>query len=660
MKYVLAMALTILILGCSNKGSNGNGQINSVKTQSDGGVDVGNMTMGIVPQTKATLTYPKSWSANTTSSSLSLQDVSGSKIDAQKAELKDLSSPNPTSLQQYLKGKFPTRDYKIVDINGLKGVRADIVSTNTEKQSDIYLVSEVNDFLHIQSSLKKDNDGIIKGDEIISTVRVKYNGEALINSKIGTVTLNAYSVNGQTDMKAAYSFKDDCYSYVDSGCRGVSVLFGNGGGAHFSVGNAGYDHGRIVDLGPKEEVPFESIKIDGEYLVAPLTKISIADIYTAFSPKDQHAELDYTDLKEGHVYLIRTISWPEEDMIIKLKVDSLTPDKSVSLTYQKLIYVKPDVLKKQVEDINKFTLENEKPINEGEVTLHNQSIWKNYFYASFNFENSTSGNMFITYNSWDINFSNGCSGKPVLTVPHTGSAIGKVVDFGNKDIDTIQKDDFPDANLYVRDCGQEIQKGRVYGVYHHRYDENIGAIYGAVKILDIAPDNSWVRLKFRRIYLGKAEHFQKWVELKFPETIQSVKLEKSSNSNARVFYPFIGKTGLEGSHYYEQISFNPSEYGNADRLFTDYRPYGKDRGFINLGQNKDINTITLAEIEKHKGSLENYADLKQGDLIAAYLENYYDKTVMLIRIDELKVGQSTTLSYKYLVREKAPYSDDKD
>lgn len=659
MKYLLTLTMLMLVFGCTSKKDET--KIDN-KAQSQGGVDVGNMTSAMVPQTNASLTYPQSWSASLNSKSLSLQNSGGSKIQAEKAKLIDLVSPNSTSLQQYLKNKYPDRNYTPFEVNGLKGVRADIVNSSTEKQSDIYLVSEVNDFIHIQSSLKKENNGISSGEQIILTARVKYKGEAFANSETKTITLNAYSTGGQQlDKKAAYSFKDDCYSYVDTGCRGVSVIFGNGGGAHFSVGAAGYDHGRIVDLGSEAEIPFESIKIDGEYLIAPLTKISIADIYTAFTPKEQHAELDYIDLKEGHIYLIRTIRWPDEDMITKLKVESLTIDKSVTLDYQKMIYVKPEQLQKQVEEMNKFTLENEKPISEGEVTLHNQSIWGNYFYASFNFENSTSGNMFITYNSWDINFSNGCRGKPVLTVPQSGNGIGKVFDFGSIKIDAIQKSDFPDPNLYVYDCGQEIEKGKVYGIYHHDYDENIGAIYGAIQVLDIASDNSWVRLKFKRIYLGKAEHFQKWIDLNVPETIQSVRLEKTDNYNTQIFYPFIGKTGLEGSHNYEYVSFNPAESTEyPDELFTDNRPFGKDRGFIILGQNLNLNAITLAEVEQHKGSFESYISLKQGDVIAAYLENYYDKTVFIFRVDQLASGQSVALSVKYLQRQKSLFSDDKD
>ena len=654
MKYLIILTLVATLFACSAK----NEKVES--GQVEGGVDVGNLTMGAIPQTNATMTFPKSWSVQSSEKSLLLHDSSGSKIDARKAELTDLASPNPSSLQQYLNAKFPDRNYKIIDINGLKGVRAETKSLPNERNSDIYLVSERNDFVHIQSWLKSTNDGLAKGEEIILTVRVKYRGEPVAGSQAKTVTLNAYYVNGRSDKKAAYSFQDDCYSYVDPGCRGVSILFGNGGGASLSVGGAGYDHGRIVDLGNVKSVPFESIKIDGEYLIAPLTKISIADIYTAFSPKEQNAELAFTDLKEGHVYLIRTISWPEEDMIIKMKVESLVSDKFVQLTYQKLIFVRPEFLKKQVDELNKYTLENEKLLSEGEVTLHNRSIWNNYFYASFNFENSTSGNMFITNNSWDILFSNGCSGRPVLKVPHTGGALGEVVDLGSKDLGAIGMKDFPDPNLYSRDCGQEIKKGNTYGIYHHRYDENIGAIYGAVKVLDIATDNSWVRLKFRRIHLGPAEHFQKWVSLQIPDGIQSVKLEKSESSSSQIFYPFIGKTGLQGSHYYEQIHFNLAQYGNPDRLFTDYRPYGKDRGFIVLGKNLDMDKVSVVDIEKRKGSFDNSVDLSEGDIIASYLENYYDKTIMLIRVDKLIVGQSVELSYKYLQRAKAPFSDDKD
>jgi hypothetical protein len=511
MKLIFIVLFSLCFTACyEKKGHSSNpGQI-----EAQGGVDVGNMTSAAVPKTNASMSYPNSWNGSDDGKTLVIQNSSSSKIVASRADISDLASPNSNGLEKYLEEKYPDRNYELFELNGLKGVRAELVNTDFEKKSDIYLVSELQDFLHIQSDLKNTDSGFERGENIILTVKVKYQGVPVENSKTTTVNLEAYYsfINQTMNKKGAYSFLNDCFSYSDNACRGVSILFGNGHKTDLSVGNAGYDYGRIVELGSAEQIPLDSIYVDGEFLVAPQTKVSIADIYTTFTPKDQHADLDKVNLKEGYVYLIRTLNWPDEDLIIKVRVDALVPDKSVTLTYQKLVYVKPDVLQKQVDIINKNTLENEKPISDGEVTLHNRSTWNNYFYASFNFEYSTSGNMFITRNNWDLLFTNNCSGKPSLTVPYSAGSIGKAISFGNHDLSTIAKADFPDPSTFVRDCGTEIEVGHTYGVYHHRKssaDNEVSVIYAAVQVLDLAKDNSWIRLKFRRIQLERAVDFKK-------------------------------------------------------------------------------------------------------------------------------------------------------
>lgn len=647
MKFLILILTFISFYSCTPK----NTSSIPANAQAQGGVDVGNMTSAAVPQTNALMMYPKTWESEINATELVIKNESLSVIQANRAEISDLTSPNATALKKYLESKYPDRNYEPIEINGLSGVRADIIKTEEEKQSDIYLVSELKDFIHIQSHLKKADSGFENGENIISTVRIKYRGIPVENSQTTTVTLKS---------RETYSFLDECFIAKVRNCHGVGVYFNYSNGTDLLVGTAGYDHGRIVELG---QISLDSILIDGEYLVAPQTKISIADIYTTFTPKDQKAELSRLNLKEGYVYLIRTVSWPEEDMIIKVKVESLTPNESVTLTYEKLIYVKPEALKEQVALINKNTLENEKPLNEGEVVLHNRAIWDNYYFASFNFEYSTSGNMYITRNSWDILFTKGCDGKPVLSVPHTGGEIGAIVDFGTRELSDLKKEDFPDPNLYTRGCGSSLEIGKTYGIYHHKYSDlnEAGAIYGAVKVLDMAKDQSWLRLKFRRIYLGSAEHFQKWINLSIANDIISKTLSITENYQARVFYPFIQKLGTEKTHYYENMTLNSSEDSDYHYLSVDSRPYQSDRGFINFGKNVDINTITLAEIESKKGHMTSfYENIQPGDVLGVYLENYYDKTVFVMKIESFIPTKSLTFTAKYLQRAKTNYSDDNE
>lgn len=653
----LMAAMTAALMACTPGSGGGNrsggstgGTGGSGSSTDTGGVDVGNMTSASVPQTNASVTYPGSWMASTAGGVLTLKNKSGSQVTAKKSEITDLTSPTAISLQQYLKAKFPNRTYTLVNINGLEGVRADIEDTAAAKRSDIYLVSELKDFVHVESDLKAADGGITAGDQILLTVRVEYRGLAYPSKGTKTVTLPAYDFKSADYQKAAYSMLGDCYSYVDSGCRGVAILFANGGGVGLDLGVGGYDNGRIIEMGSESQVPFDQIKIDGKYLVAPLARTPLADIYTAFTPKDMKPEQDRIELKEGHVYLMRMISWPEEDLVAKVRVDKLTPGKSVTLTYEKLAYVDPKELQKQVDAINKHTVDFEQPLATGEVTLYNRSVWNNYYFASFNFQYSTSGNMFLTRNSWDLTFGTGCSGDLAFSVPHSGSGLGLAADLGTKDVASITAADFPDPNAFKRDCGTKAVKGHTYAVYNFDGDQ---ATYGAVQVLDVDPGKSWIRLKFRRIKIGPAEYFQKWIDLAVPAGIQQTTLEYGQGQKGS-FLPFINKRGDQGRHYYESIDFT------GDSLSTDSRPYGTGRGFKVLPKGTVFENVTGAQIEALRGKFDRDLPLHQGDLVAVLLDNFYDKTVMVMRVDGYAADKTVQLSMRYLYRGKTAYSEDKD
>lgn len=661
MKSILVLILTTCLFACTKpKEGHPAPSSNPIPIKTEGGVDVGNLTTAMVPRTHASISYPNTWKSEDSKQSLILQNGSGSVIQARKSEISEISSPSALSLQQYLKTKFPEREYKILKLNGMEGVRADLVDSSSQKKSDIYLVSELKDFIHIESDLKSADDGISKGETIISTVRVKYQGVPYENSQVKSVTLKARE-NNESHWHA-YSFSDDCYSYGkecnQKFARGVGVAYER----YFQIGTAGYDHGRIVELGPETQIPFDSIKVEGEYLVAPLSNILISDIYTAFTPKNPQVDQSRIQLKKGYVYLVRTIRWPEEDLITKMRVEDLVEGKSVRLTYQKLVYVKEDELKKQVDAINKYTIENEQPLVTGEVTLYNRSVWDNYYYASFNFQFSTSGNMFITRNGWDLLLSGGPrDNTPTFGVPHTGSGIGEVIDIGKKDLNLVTLSDFPDPNQYKRDWGPEAKIGHTYIVYHFDYDEpEFAATYGAVQVLDRDPEGKWVRMKFRRIYNGPAPHFQKWINLEVPKEVQSVTLEGDWASEKAIFYPFIGKRGDQGSHYHERLYFGKSGPGEKSYLLADNRPYGNDRGFHKLKAGTSIHDPTLESIEKLKGQFRNEAEFSEGDVYALYLENFNDKTVLVFKVEKEIPGHSVTLSIKYLFKAKTPYSNDQE
>lgn len=654
MKKWLIIVAMLTVAACSPK----NGSKDQDPLRAKGGVDVGNMTLALVPQTNASISFPINWSSDSTSNVLSIKNKSGSSIEVKKSEISDLSSPSATGLQLYLKTKYPNRSYKIVSFNGFEGVRAELIDTSEAKSSDLYVISELKDFIHIQSHLKKSDNGIAEGDDIILSVRVKYQGVPYINAQVKTITLAARA-GSTSDHRYAYSFWGDCYTYSDQACNpsgGVAVMFERS----FQIGASGYDHGRVVELGPESQIPFDSIRVEGDYLVAPLSNIPISDIYTAFTPKDLQKDQDSIELKAGHVYLVRTISWPDEDLITKMYVKKVNGGLSAEITYQKLVYVQKDVMQKQIDFINKNTIENEMPISNGEVMLYNQSAFNNYFYASFNFRYSTSGNMFITSNGWDLKLSNGCSGNLSFSVPHTGYGIGQVNDLGIKDLSSVSLTDFPDPNNFKRDCGIAVIKGHTYSVYHYDYgDDAASAIFGAVQVVDVDPANKWARLKFQRIKVASADYFQKWQGLAIPQEIQKVVLEKTNDGLAAKFYPFINKRGDQGSHSYEEIDFSANA-GSQDYLSTESRPYGNKRGFYKLGNNLSIENVTVADVEALKGKFNRDVRFTKGDVIAVLLDNFYDRTVMVMRVDEHKQNQFVVLSIKYLERAKAPYSVDRN
>lgn len=653
LRQFTAIFMTLIFLSaCTGKSATGPKGPGRIETPAPGprnvgGVDVGNLRATIVPETNASMSYPGQWGGKVNDGRLEITNASGSSVTARKSEIVDLNSPTAMSLEKYLNEKYPERRYKRISINGLEGVRADLVNTATEKQSDIFVLSELKDFVHIESTLKSADKGIEEGEQIISTVRVAYRGLPAPANAPRTAKLEA---RGTGPDRHAYSFTKDCYFYSDSGCNpdgGVAVAYEG----EFQIGTAGYDTGRVVELGPETQIPFDSIRVDGDYLVAPLSNIPITDIYTAFQPKTPAKDQDRIQLKEGYVYLVRTVSWPDEDVITKMRVDKLDERKSVEITYQRLVYVEPAELAKQVEAIKAFTEKYEKPQERGDVTLYSRGAWGNYFYASFNFEFSTTGQPYSSGNGWDLIFDQGG-----FRVPHSAGSLGEVVDVGTVALDSISPANYPDPNVASTSGSVPAVVGHTYLIWHFDYSGQ--ATYGAVKVLELGPDSSWVRLQFRRVSIQPVTHFQKWTALTVPADIQIVELIDEQTERAR-YYPFIMKRGDVSYQDNEMIQLGT--YGSKPSLGIDSRPFGKDRGFVKLSGKTDLMKVTAAQVEGHRGSFaDRYVTIKAGDVYAALLENFHEKTILVFKVQATKPGKSTTLAIRYISREKAPYSEAKE
>lgn len=617
--------------------------INPKTVHAQGGVDVGNMssTTSQIPETLATLTYPDNWNGKTINETLLITNSVSSSIKASKSDIRDLVAPTQFSLISYLKSKYPERKYSEFEVNGLKGVRAEISNSALIQISDMYLISEYNDFIHIVSTLNEADSGILEGEKIISTVRLKYLGEPVVNAVPKTVVLNSNF--------RKYSFSGNCYSNttIDYKCRGVSVDWN---GINLSIGNKSVnDSGRIVELESENIVSFDSIFIDEEYLIAPETKVPITDIYTTFTPKNKNVELKSLALKEGFIYLIRVAKWPLEDIILKMKVNSITGSELV-FTYQELVAVKPDVLQQQVELINKRTKENEMPISEGEVTLHNESVWNNTSFASFNFQYSTSGNGFIIqdiYNrdNWDITFSNECGGKPSLTIPRHHLSRSKIFSFDSQTLDKIEKQDFPSPYGENKTCVADLKVGQIYGVLNHTFDKFNGrAVYGAVQILDLDKAGNWVRLKFRRISAGKAEHIQTWTPIDLPQT----SISQLDKVNKHWLFPY----GNEFRMTHDFVGFETSEDG-IDFLSASNQLFVKERGLINLSKDINFDKLSIDDLENRIGTYNTKIEIHAGDVIGIFLENYNHKTGLVLRVIEHVKGKSFKYEAKFLYRASA-------
>jgi len=638
---ILSLSLMISILGCARGGDATLGPAaQPIQSLDHGGVDVGNMNSSAVPQTGVNIAYPTNWAGHVDGKTLVVQNQNGSEITAARSEIADLSSPNATSLQEYLKVKFPKRAYKFVAMNGLEGVRADLLDGPQTKESDIYLVSELKDFIHVQSHLSKTANGIVEGEEILLSVRIKYQGLAYPVAPPKTVQLGE-----------AYSFWGDCYTYVGA-CNpmgGVGVANDN----NFHIGLSGYAHGRVVELGPETQIPFASIKVDGDYLVAPLSNTLISDIYTTFTPSNPLKDQDFISLKPGYVYLVRTINWPDEDLITKMRVENIARDSSVTITYQKLVYVRKEQLQKQIDLINQNTIKNEQSLASGEVTLYNRSQWNNYFYAAFNFQYSTSGNMFITNNSWDLMLESAGSGKLAFDVPLISGGLGGVVDLGVKDINAVTLADFGDPNTHFSHLGVPVIKGHAYTVFNF---EDI-ASYGVVEVLDVDKDSRWAQLKFRRFKIASPVHFQKWIYQPLPQATKALTLKKSAVYGTDLFMAYLNQRGDVGPSNGSMVSLETQD-GQPPHLSTDDRPYVGEIGFVDMGANVSFSKIDSNDFAQLKGKFSNQTELHAGHVIAVFLEDYGYQTTLLMRVDNIAPDQSVSFTTRYLSRTKAPFVKD--
>lgn len=652
MKLLLLAISCFFVFACadSRKGSN---TVNPLPTKSQGGVDVGNKTSQI-PATNVYITHPVTWPAHVTKRSaaatiietnkLVISNSIGSTIEASRTYL-DLASPTPFSLEKYLEAKFKTenRNYEYFEVNGLKGVRANIVDTDSEKVSDIYLISELNEIIHIKSTLKNDGNDFVTGESIISSARLKYKGVAISNSQVKQITMS-YS-------KSTYSFLDESFCIeMKAYCQSPYLIYSSpktyikNDPHKLALNSDNGQTGRFVKLGNSSEISFDSIQIQGEYLIAPTMSFLIEDIYSTFSPKNQKKENLEVIPEIGDIFLIRTVDWPKEDLITKAQIIEITSAGTITISYQKLIYVPAQDLNANIDEMNKNTILNDVERSEGEVVLYNEDTWKNKDFSRFNFKFSSTGNRFITNGSWDFNFHGCGDGKAAYL--DIGNGMGKVVDFGFKDIANIAKSDFPNLKKYsTSQCNVRIEKDKTYGVFLHKGGSNHGSTYGAVNVLEIGENNSWVRLKFRRISIGSTEHYQTWIE------------KSDAMKENQVFTQSPDYDYADENFNFMLLKFSREPNLNIS-LNGELCDYVNECGVLNLGRDINFNDITLEEIISKKGKFLYKSTVEEGDVIAVWREDHIIKTIAVIRIDEITKEKSVQFQQRFLYEALADYQDE--
>lgn len=626
----LTTLLTVGIAACTNSQSGGPSSIGSGGTPrggraQGGGVDVGNMQSVSIPRTSMVVSQPANWNATSTESSLTLASArSDAQIEFGPADLA-LTSPNALGIKAALDARDRGREHRIVRFNGLEGVRTDSApGADGRLRSELYIVSEMSDFVRVRLSAGNAR-AKAEAERVLETARLLYRG-APLNEPDRTVDFDPA-------WPALYSFSKNCLRPADQNCgTGVTASFRSfrsrdgSEGLRMQLGNAGYDHGRIVDLGPEAEVPFAEVRIEGQFLLSRSSRTPLADVYVEFTPREQNIERSEIAIQAGRVYLLRTISWPDEDMLVKVRFDHVAPNR-VRMVYQNLAAVPRETLQRQIDAINAYTRAVETPRERGEVTLYNRGYFNSYPYASFNFQHATSGNPFITFNSWDVLLSGEqtTGANPRLSTPHSGSSLGSVVDLGaERTLDSVSQSDLPDFNTYNPDRdyrGSTPIEGHTYLVWHLNYGNGTLTV-GALRVLQQA--TSFTRLEWRRVSIGPAPHFQRWIPLPGNDGIR----EFSLNPNRHCF--LVSETCGEQGIYEESYVYSY----DRSLLSLDTRPFTGTNGFVALPSGTAFESVTADSLSSLRGPpvQPHIRDPQPGAVILVRHESFHFKSMAVMQI----------------------------
>lgn len=635
---LFAIVLLLCASGCQSRTENS--PTPTVGRAEGGGVDVGNMNAISVPGTHLVVTPPETWRQTISKDELLYQGPAGTSVRFSLSDLTDVTSPRAESLKLILDAREPRNQHKIVRFNGLEGVRTEWSSAGRMGRVRLYLVSELSDFVKVEMDFANAPGEVEEAEKLARSARILYKGQAIQGSLPQVVPISDIA-------DRAYSFSGDCIGYHSVGCRGVYVEIRKSmieNQFMLSIGTSGADTGRIVELGPEAEVPFDQIRVEGPFLVSPDSQTRLEDIYARFSPDNRVPERNSMMVRPGYTYLLRTIAWPEEDLITKVRVESR--NGVASLTYEKLVSVPESELQRQVDAINQYTRIVDVPKSSGEVVLFNRSVYGAYSYAGFNFEYGTSGNHFITANSWDLLYTGGSMGLGPSAV--TGH-LSDIVDLGEgRSLESVTKEDLPNGNDWEAGAhSYQPVRDHTYLVWNVTRDRRM--IIGAVKVVEIAEDRAWILLQWRRVSIEEAPRTQRWIELGAGDEVKSVTLRYRPGlaivEDSQSFSLLSGQNGAS----------SPDTIIWTGALYTDTRPFKSESGFFRLPDGSRLSSIDVATIEGLRGRFApSVNEPKAGQIYAFRSENYQYRVLGVIEVRAIR-GFEIELGIRVLSRARAPH-----
>lgn len=557
-----------------------------------------------IPNTNVFMTNANGWNAQISNQELIFTNQT-STIKASKIELKAIASLNQISLEKYLEEKSPGRDFKAFEINGLHGVRTNYIdSDKKDKQFEIYLISEQLDQIFISGSVDVNTDA----DKVISSLRLKYPADIVKDSEQETTTLD-------TD-NSSISFSKDCAKLL-FGCKDIS------GQMNFdlkkSVFSLHAQAGAIKFLGNDQNGLYDSVKSNGEYIMAANEKYLASAVNTGAFKQKSPLE---AKISKGHVYLVRSINLPHEDLIAKLRIDSIS-EKSITVTFRILLKTNQKNLKQTYVKTQTNLIASTKPISTGEAVLLKDDL--------FHLRYSQQFGQSINYFNWSIKVvdSNIVLDQQFIHINGMISSISK------KNLKDVTKADFPNVPEFIGDKYQSvnIEEGKIYGLFQQHGNAELSSAYAAFQIVDKDENNQWIRIKFQFIHVDEfwdLQPEQDYSKYTFDELL--------THNDIRFFV-------AESNSSKRSISYNAF----ADQLYIEDNPLTGQRGFFNFGKEANFLTLKETDIKSKIGKFTDKVDVSKGDVIGVYYENLSAKAMLLIYVDAHLRGEHVALRTKYFL-----------